>query len=194
MIRRLTGKVVSTDQQNVLLDLTSSPGLCVEIQISDTQSPEFDIGTEVTLHTHLHVRPEELSLFGFLTEEGHQIFKRLIRVNGVGPRAAMGILGALKPEILIHAILHNEPKVIAQAPGIGPRTAQKIILELADRISDISTLSQGIEMPTDKDADMLAVLTQMGFSVAEATRALADVPEDVQEEGDRLRQALQNLG
>ena len=164
MIRRLTGQVVAAEQQNVVLALGSAPELCVEIQVPDPQSPELEVGAEVTLITYLHVRPEELSLFGFLSEEDHQIFRRLIRVNGVGPRAALGMLGALSPDTLIQAILHNEPKVIAQAPGIGPRTAQKIILELADRISDIATLTDGFVLPVDRDADILAVLTQMGFS------------------------------
>ena len=194
MIRRLTGQVVAVEQQNVVLALGSAPKLCVEIQVPDPQSPELEVGAEVTLITYLHVRPEELSLFGFLSEEDHQIFRRLIRVNGVGPRAALGMLGALSPDTLIQAILHNEPKVIAQAPGIGPRTAQKIILELADRISDIATLTDGFALPVDKDADILAVLTQMGFSASEASRALGQIPEEVKDEGDRLRLALQNLG
>ena len=194
MIRRLTGQVVAAEKQTVVVSLSAVPGLCLEVRVPDPQNPELAVDTEVTLTTYLYVRAEELSLFGFLSEEDYQLFMQLIRVNGVGPRAAIGLLGAMRPAVLVQAILHNDPKVIAQAPGIGPRTAKKIILDLADRIADFATLVHEIALPADEDADMLAALTQMGFSAAEASKALGQVPADVEDEGERLRLALQNLG
>ena len=194
MIRRLIGYVMAAERQTVVVGFSAVRGLCLEVWVSDPQSPELAVGTEVTLITYLHVRPEELSLFGFLAEEEYQTFMQLIRVSGVGPKVAIGMLGVMSPAVLVQAILHNDPKVISQAPGVGLRTARKIILELADRITDLDTLVQGIVPPADQDADMLAALTQMGFSATEASKALGQVPADVQDEGERLRLALQNLG
>ncbi len=195
MIRRLAGQVVAAERQTVVVELGAVPGLCLEVWVSDPQRPELAVGVTVTLITYLYVRAEDLSLFGFLAEEDYRIFMQLIRVNGVGPRAALGMLSVLSPAALVQAIVHNEPKVIAQAPGVGPRTAKKIILELGDRVADLASLvDDGAALPVEKDADMLAALTQMGFSDAEASKALGQVPEDVEDEGERLRLALQNLG
>ncbi len=194
MIRRLTGHVVAADDQTVVVGLGGAHGLCLEVRVPDPQQTALAVGTEVTLITYLHVRAEELSLFGFLAEEDYQIFMQLIRVNGVGPRAAVGMLGVMSPAALVQAIVHNDPKAIAQAPGVGPRTARKIILELADRMADFAALGPGMAPPVDTDADVLVALIQMGFSVAEARQALGQVPAEVQDEGERLRLALQNLG
>ncbi len=194
MLRRLTGNVTAVEKQTVVVDLSTVRGLGLEVWVSDPQSPALAVGTEVTLITYLHVRPEELSLFGFLAEEEYRLFMQLIRVNGVGPRVAIGMLGVMNPAVLVQAILHDEPKVIAQTPGVGLRTAKKIILELAERMADFAPLVPGVALPADQDADMLTALTQMGFSTAEASQALGQVPAEVQDEGERLRLALQNLG
>ncbi len=194
MIRRLKGSVITADRHSVVIGLGAAPGLYLEVRVSNPQIPELAIGSTATLFTHLYVRPEEMSLFGFISEDDYRIFMQLIRVSGVGPRAAVGMLGAMSPAELVEAILHNNPKALARAPGIGPRTAKKIILELADRISEISALPEGFKPPTDEDADMLAALTQMGFSTVEASKALDQVPSEIVDEGERLRLALQNLG
>ncbi len=194
MIRRLSGSVITADLHSVIIRLGAAPGLCLEVRVPNPQIPELAIGSTATLFTHLYVRPEEMSLFGFLSEEDYRIFMQLIRVSGLGPRAAVGMLGAISPAELVRAILHNDPKVLARAPGIGPRTAKKIILDLADRIAEISSFPEGFKPPTDEDADILAALTQMGFSTVEASKALDQVPSEVEDEGERLRLALQNLG
>lgn len=194
MIRRLSGLVVEIQDQSLLVAPGGLPSLCLEVRVPDAHSPDCAPGQEITLHIHMHVREDDLSLFGFLSQEEYRLFMQLIRVGGVGPRAAVGLLGAVSPGALVHAILHNEPKVITQAPGIGPRTARKIIMELADRADELAALSVESVQPTDADAEMVAALVQMGFSAAEAGAALGQVPEDVEDEGERLRLALQQLG
>lgn len=193
MIRRLTGRILERESDGVLLALESAPGFCLGVNVPDPTQDGLEPGQTVTLHTYFHVRPEELSLYGFLTALEHEIFLHLIRVNGVGPKAACGILGVMSVSVLLHAIVQNEPGVIARAPGVGKRTAQKIIMELADRVADLDPELRDDTAVRQEDEDVLLALTQMGFSLAEAQRALRHVPREVTDVEDRLRDALRQL-
>lgn len=194
MIRKLAGQVAAQEAQAVILALGEGRGLWVEVNVPDPAAAELAVGERVSLYTHLYVRAEELSLYGFLRPEEYRFFRQLLRVNGVGPRAACGLLGAMAPAALAQAILHNEPKVITRAPGIGKRTAQKIIMELADRLADLDADYAGMPSAVQADEEVLQALTQMGFSQAEAQQALRNVPADITDEGERIRLALRQLG
>lgn len=194
MIRRITGQVAAGESQAVVLALDSVPALCLEVNVPDPSASELAVGATVTLYTHLHVRPEEMSLYGFLDERDYRFFLLLLKVSGVGPRAACNLLGTMAAPVLAHAIARNEPSVIARAPGIGRRTAQKVIMELADRIADLDPELQGLVPGSREDEDVLQALTQMGFSMAEAQQALRQVPQGSADVAERIRLALQQLG
>lgn len=194
MIRRCAGTVVGADDNSVHIALASLPDLVLEINVPQIHLSGLAAGGEVELHTYLHVRAEELSLYGFPNEGELRVFQRLIRVSGVGPRAACSLLGALGPAELVQAILSDSPQMIAQAPGIGRRTAQKIILELKDRVEDLVV---DAEMPTPAaapDRELIQLLVDMGFSVAQASQAVAQVPGEVEAIEDRLKAALRVIG
>ncbi len=194
MIRRITGRVEAREDQSLILALAASPGLCLEVFVSNPDAPEWQEGETVTLFTHLYVRAEELSLYGFPSEAEYRLFLLLLRVNGVGPKAATGLLGTLSIPVLFRAIAQNEPGVIARAPGIGKRTGQKIIMELADKVKELGPDIQDVSPAAQEDEDVLLALTQMGFSVAEAQQALRTVPSEVTDIGERIRLALVQLG
>ncbi|MCY4520016.1 MAG: Holliday junction ATP-dependent DNA helicase RuvA [Caldilineaceae bacterium] len=194
MIRRCAGTVVGADDNSVHIALASLPDLVLEINVPQIHLSGLAAGSEVELHTYLHVRAEELSLYGFPTEGDLRVFQRLIRVSGVGPRAACSLLGALGPAELVQAILSDSPQMIAQAPGIGRRTAQKIILELKDRVEDLVVDAEMPAPAAAPDRELIQLLVDMGFPVAQASQAVAQVPEDVEAIEERLKAALQVLG
>jgi holliday junction DNA helicase RuvA len=149
-------------------------------------------GRRLTLHTHLQVREDDLSLFGFEQEEDLQLFEVLLGVNGVGPKVALAILGTLSPELLKSAILREETAVLQRVPGIGKKTAERIMFHLRDKL-DLHEPSAALQLVTDVDADVIDILTGLGFSIVEAQAALQQVPREVSEINDRVQFALQHL-
>lgn len=194
MIRRCAGTVVGADDSSVHIALASLPDLVLEINVPQIHLSSLTTGSEVELHTYLHVRAEELSLYGFPNEGELRVFQRLIRVSGVGPRAACSLLGSLGPAELVQAILSDQPQMIAQAPGIGRRTAQKIILELKDRVEDLVVAAEMPAPAAAPDRELIQLLVDMGFPVAQASQAVAQVPDEVEALEDRLKTSLQLLG
>jgi Holliday junction DNA helicase RuvA len=151
------------------------------------------IGDRVRLHTHLHWKEDSTALYGFATSQQLDLFKMLIAVSGIGPKSALSVLSTLKPDDLVSAILGSNADLIAQAPGIGKKTASRVILDLKEKLEKgwggmVSTC------PTGDNADMVAALTNLGYSTADATRAAAAVPssEDLTLE-DKIRLALRHL-
>lgn len=141
------------------------------------------LGEEVKIHTYLQVREDDLSLYGFLNQQDLEMFKQLIGVNGIGPKGALGVLSALKPDELRLAILTGDARAISKAPGVGGKTAQRIILDLKDRVSAEEILSgmadqeERTSIPLTKEAGREAVeaLVALGYTTAEASKAVKNV-------------------
>lgn len=162
------------------------------------------IGEEVKLHTYLHVREDAMQLYGFLTKDDLQMFKLLLGVNGVGPKGALGILSGITADELRFAVLSDDVKTISKAPGIGKKTAQKMILELKDKLKleDAFELKLAHEREAadfggavhDGYQEAAEALTALGYSHTDALRAVRQVtevpPDDVEA---ILKAALKNL-
>ncbi len=148
------------------------------------------VGHPVELITTLIVREDSLTLYGFSTEEEKTIFHLLLGVSGIGPRLALAILNALSPDMLANAIHHDEPEVISRVPGIGKKTAQKIVLELRGKLAP-GVLPIGLAATSALDTEVIEALTAMGFSIVEAQAALQSIPHDAPEDiEERMRLAL----
>ena len=142
-------------------------------------------GQEIKIHTYLNVKEEALQLFGFLTRDDLNTFKLLLGVNGIGPKAALGILSGLSADELRFAVLADDVKTISRAPGIGKKTAQKLILELKDKFNIQEALemkAEHVQMPGTGEADLtdmkkeaVEALTALGYSGADALRAVKKV-------------------
>lgn len=143
-------------------------------------------GETVRIYTSFQVREDAMTLYGFLTRQDMQMFKQLLGVNGIGPKAALGILSTLRPDDLRMAIISEDVKAIAKAPGIGPKTAKRLILDLKDRIrmEEIlpASFAGGGELPAAAAGGMEGVgreaieaLTALGYSPTEATKAVRQV-------------------
>ena len=162
------------------------------------------LGESVKIYTYFSVREDGMSLFGFLSRQDLAMFKQLIGVNGIGPKSALGILSALRPDVLRMAVASGDAKTISRAPGVGPKTAQRIILDLKDKIRPEDVLAGGLEeslaVPEEisgvRQAGKEAVeaLTALGYSAAEAAGAVKKVKitEEMTAE-DVLKGALRHL-
>ncbi|MEE1443113.1 MAG: Holliday junction branch migration protein RuvA [Blautia sp.] len=202
MIAYIKGKVAEILEDRVILE-AGAMGYNLFMPMASAEAV-LKRGDEVKLYTHLHVREDVMQLFGFLTKDDLHTFQLLLGVNGIGPKAALGILSGLTADELRFAVLSEDVKTISKAPGVGKKTAQKLILELKDKMDlqeafDLKTQhvqeAQG-DMADLSDARKEAVeaLTALGYSGADALKAVKRVEMtsgmDVE---TLLKAALKNL-
>ena len=202
MIAFLRGNVAAVTEKTLLLDV-NNVGYLVGICARDAvRMPS--VGDEATVYTYLSVREDDVSLFGFLDEDDLAVYKLLIGVSGIGPKAALGILGTLSADDVRIAVLSDDANAIAKAPGIGAKTARKLILELKDKI-DAQELT-GRMLQNDASAssspafdtareEAAEILVALGYSRSEAMKAIrnASLTEDM--DADQiLGAALQEHG
>jgi Holliday junction DNA helicase RuvA len=135
------------------------------------------IGEEVELHTHLYIREDNAILYGFATAEELGLFQTLIGVSGLGPKLALAMLSAMSVEKLAMAIASGSADLLAEIPGIGKKTANRLILELKEKIAAGWLAAPAVEL-AEENADVVAALVSLGYSVREATRAVATLPQD----------------
>jgi Holliday junction DNA helicase RuvA len=190
MIATLHGKIQARTEDALIVNV-GGVGFRVRVPTS-TLANLGAIGSEVQLFTHLHVREDEISLYGFATEDELNLFETLLTVSGIGPKVGLGILSAAPADTLRVAIAQGNVEVLTAIPGIGKKTAQRLILELKGKI-DVSGLGEVSEL-TPLDKDVMDALINLGYSAAEATRAARAVPANVHTLEERVRMALQYLG
>ena len=150
------------------------------------------VGRSISLHTHLIVREQDLSLYGFESEEDLGLFEMLLDVNGVGPKVALAILSTLSPEMLKGAIMQEETVILQRVPGIGKKTAERIMFQLRDKL-DFKAIPTTLPLVSDVDADVIDFLTGLGFSIVEAQAALQKLPREAKTVDERVQLALQQL-
>ncbi len=186
MIATIEGRA-SARTRNALVVTVGGLGLRVFCPQPLLQSTR--VGDVVLLFTHLVVREDELSLMGFASEDELTLFELLLGVSGVGPKMALGLLSAMAPDALRLAIGQEQPDVIARVPGIGKKTAQKIVLELRDKVG-APEISEGLAALTAADEAVIDALTALGYSIVEAQRAVQGLPRELTDVEERLRRAL----
>ncbi len=192
MICGLTGKLEALSSDGVVVNVNG-----VSFQVfapTSTISTLGAIGREVKLYTHLHVREDNLSLYGFALPDELKLFDILLGVKGIGPKVALAMLSAMKVEDLTMAIATGNADLLTEIPGIGKKTAQRLVLELKDKIGAGWVTTTGARVAAE-NADVLAALTSLGYSVAEASRAAATLPDDKKLKlEEKVRIALQYFG
>ena len=148
----------------------------------------------VFLYTRLVVREDSITLYGFASAGERELFDAVLKISGIGPKLAVSILSTLSVENIRHAVANDRPEIISRVPGIGKKTAQKIVLELQDKFpAGLDGMPQAIE--DDTSSEVMDALTSLGYSVVEAQAAIQALPRDAPEiVEDRIRLALQSLG
>jgi len=149
-------------------------------------------GRRISLHTHLVVRETELTLYGFAGEEDRSLFELLLSVSGVGPKVGLSLLSTLSPELFRGAIMREESAVLQRVPGIGKKTAERILFQLRDKL-DFTADAAAAPLVDDVDADVIELLTGLGFSIVEAQTALQNIPREATGVDERTQLALQYL-
>lgn len=190
MIASISGYV---DYRDAQLAVITVGGIGIEVIATRSALEKCQVGQQASLHTRLIVREDSLTLFGFATPQERDLFDTLIKINGVGPKLGVTILSSLNIDNLRQAIISERSEILTRVPGIGKKTAQKILLELKDKIP------VGLDaVPeagfSDVNSDVMDALIALGFSVVEAQTALQSLPNDApDDEQERLRMALQML-
>jgi Holliday junction DNA helicase RuvA len=188
MIAHVTGSLLEKRSGVAVIDVS---GVGYRVFITATSAEKLPKeGEKVSLFTHLSVRETALDLFGFTTQEELEFFELLISISGIGPKSALGILSIADVRTLKKAVSQNDTSYLTRVSGIGKKNAQKIILELGDKIAH---LEQGVGALSD-DVDTLEALRSLGYSTDEARKAVKAIPEDVAGASKRLKEALRHLG
>ena len=202
MIAFVRGTAVDMTENSVIVE---AGGIGYEIYMTGTDLSQIHMGEEVKIHTYFNVREDAMQLYGFRSKDDLQMFKLLLGVNGVGPKAAVGVLAGITADELRFAILSDDVKTLSKAPGIGKKTAQKLILELKDkmRLEDAFELKlvheqekavAGLGEISDGRQEAVEALVALGYSSTDALRAVRKVtdvaPDDVE---GLLKAALKNF-
>ena len=190
MIARVRGRIEQIENDHVIVDVGA---FGITVYAPAAQLVTYHLGQAVALFTHLHVREQDISLFGFSTPEELQLFDLLLRVDGVGPRLALNILSTLTPDSLQLAVANDEPALLTRVPGIGIKTARKILFHLKDKLAPADLTGLGIRSLSDSDAEVIDALTSLGYSIVEAQRAVQSLPKNLEGVEERLRAALSQM-
>lgn len=200
MISYIRGELVSIEDEKVVIDVNGvgfgifMPGQAMNMLPA--------IGEEVKLHTYMNVREDAMQLFGFLTRDDLNVFKLVIGVSGIGPKGGLSILSHLSPDELRFAVMSHDVKAISGAPGIGKKTAEKLIIELKDKLSIEDVLERTVERDSHAvsstnnqiHTEAVQALVALGYGNTEALKAVkkVDTSEDMTVE-DVLKQALKYI-
>jgi Holliday junction DNA helicase RuvA len=188
MIATLRGEIVQIEDHAFVVEVG---GVGLRVFVPAPLRGRMKVGEAVLLYTHLVVREDALTLYGFESQAERDLFNMLLGVDGVGPKVSLAVLSALTLDTVQHAVYAEESDILSRVPGVGKKTAQKIILYLHDRLKPSDALARVAAM-SDKDSEVLAALTALGYSVVEAQSAIQSLPKDASEDlGERLRMALQ---
>ena len=198
MITYVRGQLTEVTANSIVLE---AYGIGYEIMIPASMFGKLDsIGNEMKIYTYQNVKEDALDLYGFLTRDDLEIFKLLITVNGIGPKGALNILSAMTPDDLRIAVLSDDVKKIQSAPGIGGKTAQKVILDLKDKLTLSDIVSTGDIIPdnnavaSEAKEEAIEALASLGYSASEALKTVngLQLTEDMDSE-DILKAALKKL-
>jgi holliday junction DNA helicase RuvA len=188
MISILHGNVISQESDGIIVDVN---GVGFHVLVPNPLRDQLQPGESIYLYTRLIIREDAWILCGFETKEGREMFDLVLSVNGVGPRLAMSILSTLSPDTIRRAVFNEQAEVFSRVPGIGNKTAQKILLHLQDRLPAAEGLAPLAKI-SEVDTEVLSGLTSLGYSLVEAQAALQYIPRDTPQDVEtRLRIALQ---
>jgi Holliday junction DNA helicase RuvA len=192
MIASLKGKVEALGNNSAVISVN---GIGFQVYLpTSTLSTIGTTGEEVKLYTHLYLRDDNATLYGFASAEELGLFQVLIGVSGLGPRLALATLSVMNPEQLSMAIASGSADMLIDVPGIGKKMANRLILELKDKISAGWATAPTTQL-AQENADAITALTSLGYSVAEATRAVVTLPSDQSLKlEEKIKLALQQLG
>ena len=198
MIGCLIGEVLALEAPTVLLNVN---GVGYEVDTPLSTFCQLQKSQKVTLWTHLVVREDAQQLYGFLEQQDKIIFRTLLKVNGVGPKMALGILSTLSIDLLIHTVENEDINTLIKVPGVGRKTAERLMIELRDRFKTLASGSTAVNSTTTQIqfnsnspvTEAEAALQSLGYKPAEAQKLINAVKADFTEASDIIRAALKSM-
>lgn len=188
MITSIEGQVIEIATDNVVINVS---GVGFQIFVPMYLPGKIQMGSRIQLFTYLSVREDNLSLYGFQTKEEREFFILFLGVNGVGPKLALAGISTLNPETIRRAVFSEQGDIFSRIPGVGNKTAQRILLHLSGRVTPVDGI-ESISSFDDQDTEVLEALIGLGYSVVEAQTALQTIPPDAPKDIEtRIRLALQ---
>ncbi|MDX1677644.1 Holliday junction branch migration protein RuvA [Arsukibacterium sp.] len=183
MIGRLQGVLLEKQAPDILLDVA---GVGYEVQLPLTSFYQLpDPGSQATIYTHFVVREDAQLLYGFITDTERSLFRQLIKANGVGPKLALTILSGMTAQQFVHCVLHDDITTLVKLPGVGKKTAERLVIEMRDRLKDWGVSSTPVTdkltlagddalfaPPVSAEQDALSALVGLGYSQAQASKAV----------------------
>jgi Holliday junction DNA helicase RuvA len=196
MIALLRGRLLEKHPSRLIVDV-HGVGYDVQVPVS-TFYQAGETGGEVTLRIHTHVREDQIALFGFATPLEHGIFERLIAVNGIGPKVALAVLSGIEPAEFVRAVQAGDVTRLTRIPGVGRKTAERMTLELRDRLPAAGAAEAPVDEPrpgSGQREDVASVLVNLGYPRPQADKALDAVLKEDRDPGfdDLLRRSLRHL-
>lgn len=183
MLRSVTGTVLKTEESAVLLDVH---GFGLYITVSKELAGTLAVGEDATLITHLAIKDKGVDLYGFPDEKTLKFFQLLLTVSGIGPKSAMGVVNLAHTGTLATAIQKQDISYLTSIAGIGKKMAEKIIVELKDKVEQTGESLYG------EDTEVFDTLVALGYTADEARTAIQNIPSELTEKGDRLKHALKH--
>ncbi|WP_175253144.1 Holliday junction branch migration protein RuvA [Pseudomonas sp. BMW13] len=200
MIGRLRGTLAEKQPPHLLLDVN---GVGYELEVPMTTLYRLPAqGETVTLHTHLMVREDAHLLYGFYEKRDRELFRELIRLNGVGPKLALALMSGLEVDELVRCVQAQDTAALTKVPGVGKKTAERLLVELKDRfkawesipaIAPLVVEPQLAQAVSSAENDAVSALISLGYKPQEASRAVAAVKEDGMSSEDLIRRALRGM-
>ena len=188
MIATLRGEISQIEDNALIIEVG---GVGLRVFAPAPLRTRLKVGDVSFLFTHLVVREDALTLYGFDSQSDRDLFNTLLGVDGVGPKVALSVLSSMTLDAVQRAVFADEGELLSRVPGVGKKTAQKIALHLKDKLKPTDTLNQVAAM-SDADSEVLAALTSLGYSVVEAQAAIQSIPKDAPKDVEaRLRITLQ---
>lgn len=190
MLSHIKGVLEIKTEKYVVIDVA---GVGFKVFVSPATAEKLpSLGQNIVVHTHLYVREDALELYGFLTQEELKFFELLLTISGVGPRVALGVLSIAPVKTLTSAIAKGEAEFLTKVSGIGTKIAQKIILELKDKIGKLGfEIGEATEL---KDHEVIEALVGLGYSQSQVRSAVRQIPKEIHGVEKRVREALKILG
>lgn len=187
MIATLQGRITARGDNYVVMEVS---GVGFKVLVSSSFLERWGgIGQESSLYTHMHVRENELALYGFSSPDELNLFELLLRVSGIGPKVALKIVSIMSADALREAIARGDAALLTRIPGVGKKTAERVMIDLKDKLGVSDLLSY--PALTHADAEVILALTSLGYSIAESQAALRSLPQQDLPIEERVRLALQ---
>ena len=187
MIASISGTIRHKGMHHLVIDVS---GVGYKVFVTTDTALERDVGESVFFWTYLAVRETALDLFGFSEREGLETFELLITISGIGPKTALGILNVASPTMLRQAVASNDTSYLTKVSGIGKKNAEKIVLELRDKLV---TTADDKRSDLRSEGDAMEALVSLGYSERDAREALKQVPKEIEGTSERVKHALKLL-